>query len=136
MRRPEIVRRLRDLYRALKDRGRHVMIVSPRLSIPEDLKKEIYVVEYELPDDNEISKILDGLLRRRLGIGIEESAMRRLSLAMRGLTADEIGHLVSKVFAARRTFDDAAFLEVLGGEGADVAEGGRARVRPAALLAG
>jgi SpoVK/Ycf46/Vps4 family AAA+-type ATPase len=111
--RPEIVRRLRDLYRALKDRGRHVMIVSPRLSIPEDLKKEIYVVEYELPDDNEISKILDGLLRRRLGIGIEEAAMRRLSLAMRGLTADEIGHLVSKVFAVRRTFDDAAFLEVL-----------------------
>jgi SpoVK/Ycf46/Vps4 family AAA+-type ATPase len=111
--RPEIVRRLRDLYRALKDRGRHVMIVSPRLTIPEDLKKEIYVVEYELPDDNEISKILDGLLRRRLGIGIEESAMRRLALAMRGLTADEIGHLVSKVFAARRTFDDAAFLEVL-----------------------
>jgi|KBSSwiStaDraftv2_1062776.scaffolds.fasta_scaffold15094_7 SpoVK/Ycf46/Vps4 family AAA+-type ATPase len=111
--RPEIVRRLRDLYRALKDRGRHVMIVSPRLSIPEDLKKEIYVVEYELPDDNEISKILDSLLRRRLGVGVEESAMRRLSLAMRGLTADEIGHLVSKVFATRRTFDDAAFLEVL-----------------------
>ena len=111
--RPEIVRRLRDLYRALKDRGRHVMIVSPRLTIPEDLKKEIYVVEYELPDDNEISKILDGLLRRRLGVAVEEGAMRRLSLAMRGLTADEIGHLVSKVFASRRTFDDAAFLEVL-----------------------
>jgi hypothetical protein len=62
--RPEIVRRLRDLYRALKDRGRHVLIVSPRLTIPEDLKKEIYVVEYELPDDNEITKILDGQLRR------------------------------------------------------------------------
>jgi SpoVK/Ycf46/Vps4 family AAA+-type ATPase len=111
--RPEIVRRLRDLYRALKDRGRHVMIVSPRLAIPEDLKKEIYVVEYELPDDNEISKILDGLLRRRLSVTIDEAAMRRLSLAMRGLTADEIGHLVSKVFASRRVFDEAAFLEVL-----------------------
>jgi SpoVK/Ycf46/Vps4 family AAA+-type ATPase len=39
--------------------------------------------------------------------------MRRLSLAMRGLTADEIGHLVSKVFGSRKTFDEAAFLEVL-----------------------
>ena len=54
------MRRLRDLYRALKDRGRHVLIVSPRLAIPEEAKKEIYVVEYELPDDNEIAKILDG----------------------------------------------------------------------------
>ena len=111
--RPEIVRLLRDLYRALKDRGRHVLLVSPRLAIPEEVKKEIYVVEYELPDDNEISKLLDGHLRRRLSVAIEEPEMRRLSMAMRGLTADEVGHLVSKVFAARRSFDDSAFLEVL-----------------------
>ncbi len=111
--RPEIVRRLRDLYRALKDRGRHVLLVSPRLAIPEDAKKEIYVVEYELPDDGEIAKILDGHLRRRLGVAIEEGEMRRLALAMRGLTADEIGHLASKIFSSRRSFDEAAFLEVL-----------------------
>ena len=37
--RPEVVRRLRDLYRGLKDRGRHVLLVSPRLMIPEDAKK-------------------------------------------------------------------------------------------------
>ncbi len=111
--RPEIIRRIRDLYRALKERGRHVLFVSPRLAIPEDAKKEIYVVEYELPDDAEISKILEAHLRRRLGIDIDEPAMRRLALAMRGLTADEIGHVVSKVFAARKTFDEAAFLEIL-----------------------
>ncbi len=112
--RPEIVRRLRDLYRALKDRGRHVLLVSPRLAIPEEAKKEIYVVEYELPDDNEIAKILDAHLRRRLGLAIAEPEMRRLALAMRGLTADEIGHVVSKVFANRKTFDEAGFLEILG----------------------
>ena len=111
--RPEVVRRLRDLYRAFKDRGRHVLLVSPRLSIPEDLKKEIYVIEYELPDDNEIAKLLDGHLRRRLSVAVDEPAMRRLSMAMRGLTADEVGHLVSKVFSSRRTFDDAAFHEIL-----------------------
>jgi SpoVK/Ycf46/Vps4 family AAA+-type ATPase len=111
--RPEIVRRIRDLYRALKDRGRHVLFVSPRLAIPEEAKKEIYVVEYELPDDNEIGKLLDGHLKRRLGIDVGDAAMRRLSLAMRGLTADEIGHLVSKVFANRKVFDESAFLEVL-----------------------
>jgi len=112
--RPEIVRRLRDLYRALKDRGRHVLLVSPRLTIPEEAKKEIYVVEYELPDDNEILKILDGHLRRRLNLSIAEPDMRRLALAMRGLTADEIGHVISKVFASRKTFDEPAFLEILG----------------------
>jgi SpoVK/Ycf46/Vps4 family AAA+-type ATPase len=111
--RPDIVRRIRDLYRALKDRGRHVLFVSPRLAIPEEAKKEIYVVEYELPDDNEIMKILEGHLKKRLGIDVGDAAMRRLSLAMRGLTADEVGHLVSKVFSSRKTFDETAYLEVL-----------------------
>ena len=36
--RPDIVRRIRDLYRALKDRGRHVLFVSPRLTIAEEAK--------------------------------------------------------------------------------------------------
>jgi SpoVK/Ycf46/Vps4 family AAA+-type ATPase len=113
--RPEIVRRLRDLYRGLKDRGRHVLILSPRLTIPEDLKKEIYVIEYELPDEAEISRIIDASVRRRLGAeSIDDASVRRLALAMRGLTADEIGHLLGKVFAQRKSFDESAFMEVLG----------------------
>ena len=72
--RPEIVHRLRDVYRGLKDRGRHVLLVSPRLVIPEDAKKEVYVVEYELPDESEIARILDSSLKRRLGAdGINET---------------------------------------------------------------
>ncbi len=112
--RPEIVRRLRDLYRGLKDRGRHVLLVSPRLTIPEDLKKEIYVIEYELPDEAEISRIIEGSVRRRLGAeSMDDNAVKRLALAMRGLTADEIGHLLLKVFAQRKTFDEGAFMEIL-----------------------
>ena len=105
--------RLRDLYRGLKDRGRHVLLVSPLLDLSEEAKKEIYVVEYELPDDAEITRIIEGFMRRRAGAPLEDIATRRLSLAMRGLTADEIGHLLSKVFAQRQTFDEEAFLEVL-----------------------
>ncbi|MDQ2978732.1 MAG: AAA family ATPase, partial [Acidobacteriota bacterium] len=113
--RPEIVRRLRDLYRGLKDRGRHVLLLSPRLSLPEDLKKEIYVIEYELPDEAEISRIIDAGVRRRLGAdAMDDTAVKRLALAMRGLTADEIGHLLAKTFAHRKSFDESAFLEVLG----------------------
>ncbi len=112
--RPEIVRRLRDLYRGLKDRGRHVLLVSPRMVIPEDAKKEIYVIEYELPDEGEIVRIIDGMTRRRSSIeGLDDAAVKRLAMAMRGLTADEIGHLLTKVFASRKAFDDVAFSEIL-----------------------
>jgi SpoVK/Ycf46/Vps4 family AAA+-type ATPase len=36
-----------------------------------------------------------------------------MALALRGLTADEIGHVVAKVFSQRRSFDEEAFAEVL-----------------------
>jgi SpoVK/Ycf46/Vps4 family AAA+-type ATPase len=112
--RPEIVRRLRDIYRGLKDRGRHVILVSPRLVIPDDVKKEIYVIEYELPDELEIARMLDSSLKRLLGAdGISGTDVKRLALALRGLTADEIGHVLSKTFAERRTFDEDAFREIL-----------------------
>ena len=112
--RPEIVRRLRDIYRALKDRGRHVILVSPRLVIPDDAKKEVYVIEYELPDEGEIARMLDVNLKRLLGTdGISGADLKRLALALRGLTADEIGHVLSKTFAERRAFDEDAFREIL-----------------------
>lgn len=112
--RPEIVRRLRDIYRGLKDRGRHVILVSPRLMIPDDVKKEIYVIEYELPDELEIARMLDSSLKRLLGAdGISGPDLKRLALALRGLTADEIGHVLSKTFAERKTFSEEAFREVL-----------------------
>jgi SpoVK/Ycf46/Vps4 family AAA+-type ATPase len=112
--RPEITRRLRDLYRGLKDRGRHVLLVSPRLQLPEEVKKEIFVVEYELPDEGEILRILDANMKKRPGgQSLDDGASKKMALALRGLTADEIGHVVAKVFSQRATLDEEAFQEIL-----------------------
>jgi SpoVK/Ycf46/Vps4 family AAA+-type ATPase len=111
--RPETTRRLRDLYRGLKDRGRHVLLVSPRLLLPEEAKKEIFVVEYELPDEGEILRILDANMKKRAGGALDDTASKRMALALRGLTADEIGHVVAKVFAQRTSLDEEAFQEIL-----------------------
>lgn len=112
--RPELTRRLRDTYRALKDKGRFVFLVSPRIVIPEDAKKEIFYIDYELPDEGEIGKILEATFKARpANSPMSEADTKKLSLALKGLTADEIGHLLQKVFAARTAFDDAALNEVL-----------------------
>ena len=112
--RAEVTRRLRDAYRILKDKGRFVFLVSPRIVIPEEAKKEIFYLEYELPDETEITKILDVFVKSRLeGAGLPDAERKKLSLALKGLTADEVGHLLSKVFATRKAFDDSAFAEVL-----------------------
>ena len=111
---PELTRLLRDAYRAMKDKGRFLFLVSPQLFIPEDAKKEVFYVEYELPDEIEIAKILDAVLKARLeNGGISDADRKRLALALKGLTADEIGHLLNKVFAQRKQFEETAFQEVL-----------------------
>ena len=112
--RPEVVRRLRDVYRGLKGRGRFVVLVSPRLVVPEDLKKEIHVLDYDLPDESEILYLLGHLGKRFFGEkGLADEDSKKLALALKGLTADETEHVVSRVFSRRQVFDEASYFEVL-----------------------
>ena len=112
--RPEIVRRLRDAYRALRGRGRFLVLVSPRLVVPDDLRKEVYVLDYDLPDESEILVLLAHLGKRFFGEkGLVEADAKKLAMALKGLTADETEHVVSKVFSRRPVFDEQSYFEVL-----------------------
>ncbi len=57
--RPEIVRRLRDHLPRAEGQGRHVFLVVATARDPRRRKKEIYVIEYELPDELEIARMLE-----------------------------------------------------------------------------
>ncbi len=112
--RPEVVRRLRDAYRTLRGRGRFLVLVSPRLVVPDDLRKEIYVLDYDLPDEAEILLLLAQLGKRFFGEkGLVEADAKKLAMALKGLTADETEHVVSKVFSRRPVFDEQSYFEVL-----------------------
>ncbi len=112
--RPDVTRRLRDLYRQLKGRGKFVILVSPRLVIPEDLKKEVYLIDYDLPDDAEIGFLVSHFGKRLIGEpGFSDGDVKRLSVAVKGLTQDEMEHVLTKVFSRRTAFDEGAYDEIL-----------------------
>ncbi len=112
--RPEVVRRLRDAYRALRGRGRFLVLVSPRLVVPDDLRKEVYVLDYDLPDEAEILLLLAHLGKRFFGEkGLVDADAKKLAMALRGLTADEAEHVIAKVFSRRPVFDEESYFEVL-----------------------
>ncbi|MGA7990128.1 MAG: AAA family ATPase [Thermoanaerobaculia bacterium] len=114
LRRPEVIRRLRDAYRSLRGKGRFLILVSPRLVVPDDLRKEIHVLDYDLPDETEILFLLGQLGKRFFGEkGLVEADAKKLAMALKGLTSDETEHVVSKVFSRRPVFDDATYFEVL-----------------------
>src|SRR5436309_1100995 len=51
---PSVTRALRDAYYTLQGKEKFVFILSPELVIPESLKKEILLVDMDLPDETEL----------------------------------------------------------------------------------
>src|SRR5205823_11970098 len=87
---PEVVRRLRDLARNLKETLKTVFLISPVLVIPPELDKEIAVVEYPLPDLSELGGVLDRCLSMVPGRTPPAPQEREhIVEAALGLTADE-----------------------------------------------
>ena len=112
--RPDVVRKLRDSYRQLKGKGRFVFFVSPRLFLPEDLKKEVFLLDYDLPDEAEVRNAIALLGKRYLGEGgLVAADADRIVTALRGLTLDELEHVFAKVFARTPRFDEGTFDELL-----------------------
>jgi len=112
--RPDVVRKLRDAYRQLKGKGRFVVLVSPRLVLPEDLKKEVFLLDYDLPDEAEVRNAIGLLGKRFLGEGgLAPADADRIVTALRGLTLDELEHVFAKVFARTPRFDEGTFDELL-----------------------
>ena len=103
---PEVVRLLRDLARNLKETLKTVFMISPLLSVPPELDKEVAVVEYPLPELAEIGVILDRVMsmvpNRKPPEGQEREHIIEAAL---GLTADEAENVFAKSLVQTGTFD-------------------------------
>lgn len=71
-----IVRRVRELATYLKNSYKTLVIIGPTLQLPMELQKEVSVVEFELPDNNELGGLLDRTLAE-----VNEATGRNLSIA-------------------------------------------------------
>ena len=94
---PRLVRGLRDLYYQLRGRRVHIFISHPELKLPEALKKELFLVEMALPSEEEIL----AQLQHHSGASKvpDDELLHQMSVAMKGLSLNEIGHLKSRLYA-------------------------------------
>ncbi|WP_462328325.1 AAA family ATPase [Thiohalocapsa halophila] len=92
---PALVRAVRDLYYRLKHRSIHVFLSYPQLILPEILKKELFLIEMDLPSEEEIVESLTGA--PNIGDTPRED-LYRYAAAMRGLSLNEVTHLQARLF--------------------------------------
>ncbi|WP_018871925.1 AAA family ATPase [Thioalkalivibrio sp. ALJ16] len=95
---PALVRGVRDLYYQLK-KGRNVVFLScPLLKLPEILKKEVFLVEVDLPSEAEV---LEQLEHTHGTEAVPREQLFRVAAGMRGLSLNEVGHLSARLFRGK-----------------------------------
>jgi len=90
LRDPLVARKLRDVLPRLAGEGRCLVIVAPRLEVPEGLQGDVAVVRLPLPDDAELAALLDavqaGLAHPKAPAPFAPEVRHRALVAARGLS--------------------------------------------------
>ncbi len=101
--RPEIRRKLRDLYEASLDTGKFVVITSPLRVLPDELSHQIAFIELHHPDLEEMLDFLAGetrvLARQGFKVDTGKEATFKIGRALQGLTVDEARHALRRALA-------------------------------------
>ncbi|MEM1175925.1 MAG: AAA family ATPase [Pseudomonadota bacterium] len=105
-----VTRKLRDCYHALQAASACLVIVSPKVSIPLELEKEMSVFHYPLPDLQQIGNIYAQILRavkqnNSLKIELTDEEQEQLIQAGMGLTERELKNVFAKALVKDRKLD-------------------------------
>jgi len=105
-----IVRKLRDAYKVLKSSMKNIVLLSPLLKIPKEIEKEVAIVDYDLPQKEELNFIIENFLRnvknpKEILISDDEVLRDKVLEAALGLTAEEAENVFAKSLVQANQFD-------------------------------
>lgn len=106
----EIVRQVRDLGYALRSSRKTVIILSPKLEIPQELEKSITIVDLPLPTHEELAGLLQemtsaGNASRRYRVSLNPQEAGALAKAAQGLTMAEAENAFAKAIVRDNVLD-------------------------------
>jgi AAA+ superfamily predicted ATPase len=98
-----VARKLRNLSRLLKSQPKNIVILSPQLSIPDDLGEVLTVLEFPLPHLPEIRAELQRLLASH-GQVLEPRMLDEVVQSCQGLSMERIRRVLTKAIAMHGSF--------------------------------
>jgi SpoVK/Ycf46/Vps4 family AAA+-type ATPase len=114
---PEIRRRLRDLYELCLDRDKFVVITSPLRHVPDELSRQLALIELRPPD---LEEMLDFVRRESAAIAekgfhvdSDEKSVFSIARSLQGLTLEEAHHALKRAIALRGRLDGGALPSLL-----------------------
>jgi SpoVK/Ycf46/Vps4 family AAA+-type ATPase len=113
----KIVRKLRDSYYNLKNSYKYIFLLSPLLIIPDELKKEVTLFEFALPNYGELQQLFNTVIngyksKGDVTVNIASDKVHNFIRALQGLTLDEAQQALNKILFGRKIIDS-SFLPLL-----------------------
>lgn len=94
-----ISRKLRNLARLLKSQPKNIVLLSPRINIPDDLMEVLTVVEFPLPVKTEIKTEIERLLAST-GNSLSAKFLDDLVRSCQGLSMERIRRVLARAIAS------------------------------------
>nr|YP_010241985.1 hypothetical protein LV970_pgp135 [Coscinodiscus granii]QTI82900.1 hypothetical protein [Coscinodiscus granii] len=102
-----VSRKLKNISRILKLRPKTIIIISSEINIPSELQDLITVLDFQLPNENEINQELNRLILS-LNIEIDSNLLEKLTRACQGLSLERIRRVLAKIIATYKTINDSS----------------------------
>ncbi len=104
---PVVVRRLRDVYNIYKRDFRTVFISGPVVYLPDELQKEIAIIDINLPNFEEMNEVLDQVIasKKNLTVNLDEHERDQIIRAVMGLSEDEGRNAFTKALLGTKELD-------------------------------
>jgi ATP-dependent 26S proteasome regulatory subunit len=113
---PQIIRKFREVYRTFKNTKTTVFLISPDVFFPDEMKKEMDIIHFELPEYEELENLFERFLQqmKKTGRIIELTDIERKNfvIGVQGLTLDEAYKAFLKAFQNQKRID-ASLLEYI-----------------------
>lgn len=111
-----VSRLLRDIAFKLRSRTQTLIILGPTLNLPSELEKDISVIDFPLPNAEEIEGVLDKAIQAVKGNTNIDSALTPenrevIVKSCQGLTLDEIESVFARSIVETKKFDQSIILE-------------------------
>ncbi|MBL8047086.1 MAG: AAA family ATPase [Chthonomonas sp.] len=111
-----VVRLLRDLAVKLRGKSQTLILLSPSLTLPTELEKDVTVVEFPLPNRDEISARLDEILaavkgNENLDLTLTPEDREIIVKSSQGLTLEEVESSFARSFVEKKRLDVETVLE-------------------------
>jgi SpoVK/Ycf46/Vps4 family AAA+-type ATPase len=115
-----VIRRLREAASSLKNTYKTIIVVSPMLEIPAELEKDITLIDFDLPTENDFAALLARIVEEvkdnpKLDVKIDGKTRERIVHALLGLTLTEAENVLAKTLVQNRGLGGAS-LEVINNE--------------------